>query len=97
MRIAEVIGTVTLGRRHPSLEGARWKIVVPLSLAELAGGARGTAEELVAYDEFGAGLGHRVALSEGAEAAQPFHPDAKPIDAYCAAILDRLAIGPTER
>ena len=35
MRIGEVIGTVTLNRHHPSLTGARIKLVVPLSLDDL--------------------------------------------------------------
>ena len=42
----------------------------------------------------GAGLGDRVGLSEGGEAAQPFRPDLKPVDAYCALIIDQLEIGP---
>ena len=92
MRIGEVIGTVTLSRPHPSLTGARLKIVVPLSLADLAGEEASPAEELVVYDELGAGVGHRIAFSEGREAAQPFHPEVKPVDAYCAAILDRVTV-----
>ena len=35
MRIAEVIGTVTLSRCHPTLVGARWLIGVPFSLKAL--------------------------------------------------------------
>ena len=35
MRIADVIGTVTLSRVHPSLAGARWVIGVPYSLKAL--------------------------------------------------------------
>jgi ethanolamine utilization protein EutN len=99
MRIGEVIGTVTLSRQHPSLTGGRLKLVVPLSLADLQSGQASQAEELVAYDELGATIGHRVAFSEGREAAQPFHPDVKPIDAYCAAILDTVNItsGPSDR
>jgi ethanolamine utilization protein EutN len=92
MRIGEVIGTVTLNRRHPSLAGGRLKLVVPLSLADLAGKGGEPAEELTVYDELGAGVGHRIAFSEGREAAQPFHPEVKPIDAYCAAILDSIRI-----
>jgi ethanolamine utilization protein EutN len=92
MRIGEVIGTVTLNRRHPNLAGGRFKLVVPLSLADLASDKPSRAEELTVYDELGAGIGHRIALSEGAEAAQPFRPDGKPIDAYCAAILDNVRI-----
>lgn len=92
MRIGEVLGTVTLNRRHPSLTGGRLKVVVPLSLANLTGAEPATAEELVVYDELGAGVGHRIAFSEGAEAAQPFRPEVKPVDAYCAAILDTINI-----
>jgi hypothetical protein len=33
-----------------------------------------------------------VALSEGGEAAQPFRPELKPVDAYNAAILDELDV-----
>ena len=92
MRIAEVIGTVTLNRRHPSLAGGRFKLAVPLSLADLTAKGDQTAEEIVAYDELGAGVGSRIAISEGREAAQPFYPDAKPIDAYNAAILDNVSV-----
>ena len=92
MRICEVIGTVTLNRSHPSLRGARFKLAVPLSLANLAGQSAERAEELTVYDELGAGIGSWIAVSEGREAAQPFHPDVKPIDAYNAAILDSVQV-----
>jgi ethanolamine utilization protein EutN len=42
------------------------------------------------FDELGSGDGSLVAISEGAEAAAPFHPDQKPLDAYCAALLDHI-------
>lgn len=92
MRIAKVVGTVTLNRWHPSMDGAVYKLVVPLSLRELAGDEPPSAEELVAYDELGAGLGALVAVSEGREAAQPFHPQVKPVDTYNAAILDQVEV-----
>lgn len=92
MRIAEVIGTVTLSRSHPSLAGARWRLVVPLDAAGLKGDAAGRQEPITAYDEYGAGLGSKIAIADGAEAAAPFHPDTKPVDAYAAAILDRIDI-----
>ncbi len=92
MRIAEVIGTVTLSRSHPSLAGATWRVVVPLNAAALNGDPAGRQEPIVAYDEYGSGLGSRIAIADGAEAAAPFHPDTKPIDAYAAAILDRIDI-----
>ena len=41
MRIAEVIGTVTLSRVHPTLVGARWVIGVPFSLKALRDGRAG--------------------------------------------------------
>ena len=94
MRIAEVIGTVTLNRRHPSLAGARFKLVVPLSRADLAGQPGEPAEEIVVFDELGAGAGNRIAISEGREAAQPLYPDVKPIDAYNAAVLDTITVEP---
>jgi ethanolamine utilization protein EutN len=90
MRIGRVIGTVTLSRWHPSLRGARYRIVVPRSLANLRGQSHEAAEELIVYDELGAGDDSLVAFSEGGEAAQPFRPEIKPIDAYCAAILDSI-------
>ena len=92
MRIGEVIGTVTLNRRHPALHGARFKLVVPLSLADLCAAGAGPAEEFTVYDELGAGIGSRIAISEGREAAVPFHPEMKPVDAYCAAILDTINV-----
>jgi ethanolamine utilization protein EutN len=92
MRIAKVVGTVTLSRCHPTFNGARLRLVVPLSLAELQGKPP-QADELVAWDDHGAGLGNLVAISEGAEAAQPFRPELKPVDAYAAAILDHVEVG----
>jgi ethanolamine utilization protein EutN len=92
MRIGRVIGTLTLNRCHPSMTGARYRIVVPQSLANLRGQSSARAEEIIVYDELGAGDDSLVALSEGAEAAQPFRPEIKPVDAYCAAILDRIEL-----
>lgn len=92
MRIGEVVGTVTLNRCHPALSGGRFKLVVPLSLADLRGKGGEPAGEIAVYDELGAGVGSRIAISEGREAAQPFYPDVKPIDAYNAAILDTIRL-----
>jgi ethanolamine utilization protein EutN len=90
MRIADVIGTVTLNVVHPSMVGNCFKWVVPLSWDDLAGRESEPLEEIVALDELGAGIGSRIALSEGREAAMPFYPAVKPVDAYNAAILDTL-------
>lgn len=90
MRFMECIGKVTLSRCHPSLQGASWKVAVPLMLEGLKGDSSGRTEPIVIFDELGAGNGHLLAVSESAEAAAPFHPDTKPIDAYNAAILDHV-------
>ena len=90
MRIAAVIGKVTLSRLHPALSGARWVLGAPLSAAGLGDQAQGRGEPVVIFDELGAGDGATIAFSESAEASAPFHPDQKPIDAYNAAILDRV-------
>lgn len=93
MRIAEVIGTVTLSRFHPTLEGARWLIGVPFSLRALRDQGAADGEDVVIFDHLGAGNGSRIAFTEGTEAAAPFHPERKPVDAYCACILDHVTIG----
>jgi microcompartment protein CcmK/EutM len=90
MRIAKVVGTVTLNRSHPSFVGARLRLAVPLSLAELKGEREPQAEELVVWDDNAAGVGSLIAVSEGSEATQPFRPHLKPVDAYASAILDEV-------
>ena len=90
MRIGHVIGSITLNRRHPSMQGARLLLVEPQSLAQLRGEQTSASETVVVYDELGATTGHRIMISEGREAALPFAPAIKPVDAYNAGILDRL-------
>ena len=92
MRIANIIGTVTLNRVHPTLAGYRWVIVVPYSLKALEQQSEPDGEDLVILDQFGAGQGQQIGISEGAEAAAPFHPEKKAVDAYCACILDSLTV-----
>jgi microcompartment protein CcmK/EutM len=92
MRIAEVIGNVTLSRCHPSLTGFRWILGVPFNREGLQAN-RADGEDIVIYDDLGAGTGTRIGFSEGGEAAQPFQPEKKPIDAYCACLLDQMTLG----
>ena len=47
---------------------------------------------MVVWDDQAAGIGNLIAMSEGAEAAQPFRPDLKPVDAYASAILDEVNV-----
>jgi len=90
MRVAEVIGNVTLSTCHPSLDGATWLIAVPFSRDGLAGKPGGRGEPLVLLDERRAGQGAVIAVAEGPEASNPFLPELKPLDAYNAAILDSI-------
>ena len=90
MRIAKIVGTVVLSRSHPALSGARLRMAVPMTLEELRSGAEPAAEALAVWDELGAGDGQLIALSESGEAAQPFRPEIKPVDAYNSAILDNI-------
>ncbi len=92
MRIAEVIGTVTLNRVHPTLKGYRFVIGVPFSLKALRRGGKPDGEDTVILDQLGPGLGTQIGFSEGVEGAAPFFPERKPVDAYCACILDRVEV-----
>lgn len=97
MRIAQVIGTVTLSRCHPTFDGATLKLAVPMSLEDLETGQTPQDDALVVYDEFSAGIGSRIMLSEGGEAAQPFRPNWKPVDAYNAGLLDEINLHPHDK
>ena len=109
MRIGKVIGTVTPGRIHPLLVSGQFKIIRPFTFKDfkaahnngtISDGLKGelvpTGEEIVAYDELSIGIGEWAAFSEGAEAAMPFYPNVKPIDAYAAAIIDTMEIDQAE-
>ena len=74
---------------HPGVTAFRWVIGVPFSLKALEADGPPDGEDVVIYDDLGAGRGSRIGFSEGGEAAAPFYPEKKPVDAYCACILDR--------
>ena len=57
-----------------ALTGASWKLVAPLGWDNLLGVSEAAGEEFAVFDELGAGVGHRIAISEGREAAMPFYP-----------------------
>ena len=90
MRLAKVIGTVTLIHSIAELESATLKAVLPLKLDELEKQDTDSPDFLVMWDELGTRNGDVVALSEGGEAAQPFRPAIKPVDAYNAALIDEI-------
>ena len=65
---------------------------MPFSLKALKNDAAPDGEDFVILDELGAGFGQKIGVSEGVEAAMPFYPNKKPIDAYCACILDTINV-----
>ena len=94
MKIFRVVGSVTLSRCHPSFAGATLLATEPEGHRTL-GDEYALPEEpdlLVVWDQLGAGIGSRIAVSDGAEAAQAFRPELKPVDAYCSAILDAIHV-----
>jgi len=98
MRIARVIGNVTLNHREAHMIPGRLLIAEAFDADALSGRDHGAPrssampESLVVFDILGAGVGQVIAVSEGREASMPFWPEQKvPIDAYCAAILDRIS------
>ena len=92
MRIAEVKGRVTLSRFHPSLRGGRFLVACPTPLAALLEGSAARSEELIVYDNLGAGEGALIGISEGREAANPFGKNKTPVDAFCACLIDEISL-----
>ena len=90
MQIFKVIGTVTLSRSHPSFTGARLLAAEAMGSSSIGGPAPVDPDLVVVWDDLGAGPGSQIAVSDGAEAAQPFRPTLKPVDAYNSAILDEI-------
>ena len=92
MRVATVLGTVTLSTRLPEVPSGQFLIVRPQSAQALRDGAPATAESVVAYDELGAPRGGLVAITDGREATMPFAPRPVPFDLYSAAIMDVVRV-----
>ena len=90
MRIAKIIGKVVLSRSHPSFDGANLKLAVPYTFDNLAETSDEESDTVVVWDQLGTNAGTLIGMAEGPEAAQPFRPDLKPVDAYAASILDSI-------
>ena len=71
------------------MRGGLLRLVVPLRAEDLDD-EDGPSAAIVAWDELSAGKRQLVAFSEGGEAAQPFQPEGKPVDAYISALIDRI-------
>ena len=70
--------------------GERWKCLGTGGAVASAGAVRGDGEDLVVADAVGAGPGQLVAYSEGGEAAMPYMPAKRPVDAHAGILLDRV-------
>ena len=93
MRIGKVVGRVTMQPVYKTLAGGRFLIVEVQDRFALYGQGRKTAETLVCYDHLGASPGDTIAVSESREACMPFYPEKiVPLDAYNAAILERVTM-----
>jgi carbon dioxide concentrating mechanism protein CcmL len=98
VRIAQVIGRVTLSVQDPSYKGGRWLMCNPLEAEHYNTACQtlpplSAQSSLIAYDSLGAGDGDIVGIVEGAEATAPFDHDI-PIDAITVAIFDSLKYEP---
>jgi ethanolamine utilization protein EutN len=96
MRLGHVIGRITLAKQDPAYLGGRFLLVQPLSREQFGGAAMtplAKGNSLVIYDNLGAGVGHIVGFTEGAEAAMPF-AQPTPVDAFNAAIVDKIFYTP---
>ncbi|QDT03225.1 Carbon dioxide concentrating mechanism protein CcmL [Rubripirellula lacrimiformis] len=93
MKMARTIGTVTLSRAHPGLQGAQLRCVEVIESIDQLDTQPLGGEMIVAWDLCGSGTNDLVALAEGPEAAQPFRPDVKPLDASIVALLDEVDLG----
>ena len=61
MRIAKVIGSVTLSRCHPAMAGSRLRCVLPVDdIAQIDSDDFSGSELLVTWDELGAGNGDLI-------------------------------------
>jgi ethanolamine utilization protein EutN len=92
MRLGHVIGRVTLSQHDPAYAGGRFLLVQPFGREQFAGaGAMPLAKgsTLVVYDNLGAGDGHVIGFTEGAEATAPFE-NPTPVDAFNACIVDQV-------
>jgi ethanolamine utilization protein EutN len=94
MRIATVVGRVTLSVRHRSFKGERLLVVLPWG-PRTAETGKDHDYSIVAYDDLGAGVGSTVGISESTEASRPF-AEPTPVDAYCAVLIDTIFFQATD-
>ena len=96
MRLGHVIGRVTLSKQDPAYKGGRFLLVQPFDHEKFRGAAvtpLAKGSSLVVYDNLGAGVGHVIGFTEGAEATAPFEQPT-PVDAFNAALIDQVFYTP---
>ena len=94
MRAGTVIGTVVCTIMHPAFHGDKLLLTLPWNTKTWnAGGEADFDNSLVVFDNIGAGIGQKIAFSESGEAAAALNPP-KPIDAFCAMLLDEIEYDP---
>jgi ethanolamine utilization protein EutN len=94
MRIARVIGKITLNKKLAEVQPGSYILVRTCNRGTLAGKNKGNPEELVAFDPHNCGEGDLIGLVEGAEATVPFKPLKVPYDAYNACLIDTVNFKP---
>jgi microcompartment protein CcmK/EutM len=92
MKMARVVGNTTLSRMHPAMHAACLRCVEVIESIDDIDNLTPGGDVIVAWDTCGSSVGDLVALAEGPEAAAPFKPDIKPVDASIVAILDSYEI-----
>jgi microcompartment protein CcmK/EutM len=90
MKLARTIGSMTLAKSHPAMQQAKLRLVEVVDSIERMETIPLGGETIVCWDLCSTGIGDLIALAEGPEAAQPFMPDVKPLDATIVALLDEV-------
>ncbi len=98
MKLAVVIGRLTLSKKDPSFKGDRWLLASPVSKDNYGALQPKVSANpnLVVYDSLGSRMGDVIGYVEGAEAAVAFDTPT-PVDAYSVAIVDRVNYFPNTK
>ena len=93
MKLARVIGRITLSKKDEALAGIRLIIASPLDKSQMTGENSSqlsvNKSNLIVCDCFGAAMGDIIGYVEGAEATAPFDSPT-PVDAYNVGLVENL-------
>jgi len=96
MKLACVIGRVTLSCQDPGFNGGRFLVTVPWKPGRAIptdGSPLPRGNSIVVYDNLGATTGDVIGYADGGEAAAPFTAPV-PCDAFNCAIIDETFHNP---